>query len=399
MWLIVLPRLCIKSQSFRYNYYNLGPYATVPEDYNLAATEMADDAAFMSNSGAIARSLLVALCLNWGLQGVLCTQVYTYYLAFPRDRLLAKLQVYGVLTIEIIQTVVVTHDVFAALGTSPGDLRALDSIHTHWFSIPVSGGITGCIGQLFFAFRIWKMSAGSKGPTVIICILALASGVSALVAAVAFFNARTFTNLMSDSSRSLVSIGVWNGIGAICDMTIALSMPYFLMRNGTGLRTTHTMIVKLVRLIIEIGGLTAIVAILHLCLYFANNEAFLVPGLTVSKLYANTMLVILNNRLRILDGRILDRVQESSDSPSFALSEMEEGVRSRSTIIVSNDRLTFRFDDSRERHLNENVKRHTMPSHVEGLESSTSVDVVEAKNDAGLIPPSTIFNTTPNTKI
>ena len=33
-------------------------------------------------------------------------------------------------------------------------------------------------------------------------------------------------------------------------------MPYYLMRHGTGLRSTHVVIVNLVRLIIETGVLT-----------------------------------------------------------------------------------------------------------------------------------------------
>ena len=67
----------------------------------------------------------------------------------------------------------------------------------------------------------------------------------------------------------------WNVIGAICDISIALSMPYYvrnlttlatdvfalillpqLMRHGTGLPSTHVLIVRLVRLLIETGGLT-----------------------------------------------------------------------------------------------------------------------------------------------
>ncbi|PPQ70986.1 hypothetical protein CVT24_009941 [Panaeolus cyanescens] len=114
------------------------------------------------------------------------------------------------------------------------------------------------------------------------------SDIAALVASyfnwalMGVFGLQVFTH--TSTSKSLPAIGVWNGIGAICDITIALSMPYYLMRHGTGFRSTHIMIVKLVGLIIETGILTAIVAILHLCLYFAGLPEFLVPGIIVSKL-------------------------------------------------------------------------------------------------------------------
>ena len=81
----------------------------------------------------------------------------TYYLAFPHDRLHAKIQVYAVLVIELVQSAVVAHDV--AISLAVGGLEnldvafdlasefrtSLDSIHGHWFSIPLAGGIGECI--------------------------------------------------------------------------------------------------------------------------------------------------------------------------------------------------------------------------------------------------------------
>ena len=73
--------------------------------------------------------------------------------------------------------------------------------------------------------------------------LATGSAVSALASADAFFHAKTFWNLLAGNS-GFATIGVrfvaslpaplvteyiqtWNGIGAICDIVIALVMPYF----------------------------------------------------------------------------------------------------------------------------------------------------------------------------
>jgi len=136
-------------------------------------------------SQSLAYSLLTAICFNWGLLGILCAQTFAYYAAFPRDGPLAKVLVYGVLLLEIAQTTVVSRDVFVAL-TSPWDTHPmnLDSVHNHWFSVPVAGGISGGIGQLFFAYRIWYIScANSRGAPIIISILATGSAISALASA------------------------------------------------------------------------------------------------------------------------------------------------------------------------------------------------------------------------
>ncbi|KDR72613.1 hypothetical protein GALMADRAFT_73557, partial [Galerina marginata CBS 339.88] len=322
---------------------------------------------------------VIAGFLNWCLLGILALQVYLYYLAFPKDRLFAKVLVYTVFVLELGQTGVVAYDIYLALASSYGDPSAVDAIRTYWLSIPVSGGISGGIGQFFFAYRIWMLS--SKGTPIIIGTLALASVISALISAEAFFRARTFSTLLSNdnNSGSFASIGVWNGIGAICDIVIALSMPYYLMRHGTGMRRTHVMIVKLVRLIIETGGLTAVVAILHLCLYFANSQSFIVPGLTVSKIYANTLLVMLNNRMRMVNGRLSNDDDENSQISSGMLfrdrprSHSQSAPRHTSRIIVSNDRLIFRLDDLQRSNGMSGARR---PSHATAVESMGDVSAV-----------------------
>jgi len=156
-------------------------------------------------------------------------------------------------------------------------------------------------------------------------------------------------------------------------------MPYYLMRLGTGLRSTHIMIVNLIRLIIETGMLTgmtlpssfianrliiftAAVAILHFCLYFIKTTTFLIPGLTISKVYANTTLVILNNRMKILNGRFPNDSDDNFDvsphtiaprSPAsrrtmdrsvFTLPSERKAVRTGGSIVVTKDRLVFRLD-------------------------------------------------------
>lgn len=64
----------------------------------------------------------------------------------------------------------------------------------------------------------------------------------------------------------------------------------------------------------------------------------------MSKIYATTMLVILNNRIKISGGRFdQDDSEEESQTP---LSPSRERRNSRTTkILVSNGRLTFQLAD------------------------------------------------------
>ena len=126
-----------------------------------------------------------------------------------------------------------------------------------------------------------------------------------------------------------------------------------IMRHGTGLRSTHIFVVRLVRIILETGFLTALIAIFHLCLYFEQSETFLVPGLALSKLYANVMLVVLNMRRRdescevVTTGTDLITGGEGDGDPRRKSGIRRSGLRG-ATVVVDNQRLVFRlsnFDD------------------------------------------------------
>jgi len=118
------------------------------------------------------------------------------------------------------------------------------------------------------------------------------------------------------------------------------------MRHGTGLPSTHVFIVRLVFLLIETGGVTAIIAILHLCLYVSHSEPFVIPGLALSKIYAITMLVIFNNRIKISGGRFDLEEEEEHVEAALAAGAMPSRDRRRSSgtkVFVSNTRLTFQM--------------------------------------------------------
>ncbi|KIJ36587.1 hypothetical protein M422DRAFT_124423, partial [Sphaerobolus stellatus SS14] len=98
---------------------------------------------------------------------------------------------------------------------------------------------------------------------------------------------------------------VWLAGSAACDVTIAISMTYYLSRKETHLKRTSAVINRLIRLTIETGSLTATVAIVDITLYlvFPHQDYHTAPALTLAKLYSNTLLVVFNSRLRIVGGR------------------------------------------------------------------------------------------------
>ncbi|KAK0459350.1 uncharacterized protein EV420DRAFT_1642315 [Desarmillaria tabescens] len=239
--------------------------------------------------------LIVAGLLHWGLFGTLSVQ-----LSFPNDRRFTKYLVYGIYVVEFVQTILVTHDAFAEFGYGFGNIEVLTGMHFNWLTVPIMSAVVACIRQSFYAYRIFILSKSQIVP------LSLTSAVAAIITGTYCFEAGDVTKL--NNRRTSIAVGIWRGAAALCDILIAICMTYYLMRCDTGFRRTRMLVTKLIRLTIETGTITAVVALLNLILFFAlpHQTFYGTPALIMPKLYANTVYMVLNSRIRILGGRDTD---------------------------------------------------------------------------------------------
>ncbi|KAF8133565.1 hypothetical protein K438DRAFT_1739065 [Mycena galopus ATCC 62051] len=245
--------------------------------------------------------LLLADFLLWGLFGTLSVQMYLYYLAFPKDRLSTKCLVYGVYTLELVETIIITRDAFATFGYGFSDISALNKINFNWLTIPVMSGLVAFIGQFFYAYRVYVLSKSHFIP-VLIVVVSLISSIGGFITGGFAFQAGDLTHL---NQKTHVAVGVWCGASALSDIIIAVCMTYYLSKRDTGFRQTRVLVSKVVRLTIETGSLTALAAVINLTLFFAfpDRTYYTVPAALMPKLYANSILIILNARFQIVGGR------------------------------------------------------------------------------------------------
>ncbi|KAF8996709.1 hypothetical protein BDQ17DRAFT_1172193, partial [Cyathus striatus] len=101
---------------------------------------------------------LFAYMANWMLYGVLCVQVYLYYLAFPKDPLHNKIMVYIVFILETIQSAMIGRDVYVTFAKGFGNPDAINNIHLEWFTLPFLGSIVAGMVQILYAYRIHILS-------------------------------------------------------------------------------------------------------------------------------------------------------------------------------------------------------------------------------------------------
>ncbi|KAF9564538.1 hypothetical protein CPC08DRAFT_248963 [Agrocybe pediades] len=192
-------------------------------------------------------SLQIGALLTWGLQGVLCVQVYNYYLSFPKDPLYMKALVYTSLVLEVAQTLMVTRDTHVIFSEGYGDLVGLNDLHLLWLTLPIFGGIMGLLCHLTFAYRISVLSESK--------ILAVCAAVSSFVFGGKLQVAAVLSEVVV-TKHIYLTCGVWNGSGALCDVAISTCMFYFLSRSHTGFKNTDLLITRIIRLTIETGMAT-----------------------------------------------------------------------------------------------------------------------------------------------
>ncbi|KAK7023174.1 hypothetical protein R3P38DRAFT_2532364, partial [Favolaschia claudopus] len=272
---------------------------------------------------------IIGYLLHWGLFGMLTLQLCkfglesshivqkilnnttdNYYRAFPNDRKLIQCLVYGVYLIEVVQTILMTHDAFTNFGTGFGNSNTLRGVHFDWLTIPVMSGIVAFIAQTFYAYRVYLLSRSWVLPSLIVAV-SLLSSISGIMNG--SFSQQVGVVPPPHTTRNSVISALWLGGAALSDIIIAVA----LLKNDTGLRRTHMLVVKLIRLTIETGSLTAAVAFINLALFFSfpSEPYFFTAGVLLPKLYANTMLAVLNSRMRIVGGR--GDVSSSVDLPFY----------------------------------------------------------------------------------
>ncbi|KAK0241046.1 hypothetical protein EDD85DRAFT_948138 [Armillaria nabsnona] len=302
-----------------------------PQTYLGVVSELPEDTAGGWDNGQRNWSgpLIIAFLLHWGLFGTLSVQLYLYYLAFPKDRKITKCLVYGVYIVEFVQTMLFTHDAFAMFGYGFGDIEALIRMNFNWLTIPIMSAAVAFVGQVFYAYRIFKLSKSRVVPIFVICV-SLTSSVAGIITGAYCFQADDVTEL--NSLKMYIATGIWNGASALCDIIIAICMTYYLQRSTTCFRRTQMLVTKLIRLIVETGSVTGmysapsiVVARITPPTFGRCRSAQLYPFLC---LYANTVLVVLNLRIRIVGGRDIDT---SSTDMSITTTMIRDMITSQST--------------------------------------------------------------------
>ncbi|KAI0000789.1 hypothetical protein BJV74DRAFT_820679 [Russula compacta] len=196
-------------------------------------------------------------------------------------------------------------DLYYWFASGFGQVDRLTHPHLSAFDVPIIEALVAVTVQYFFAYRVWVLS--NKKFWWILLIISVCSVVNltgAFIGAIYGFVHDRFAN----GPILRVCALTWLIGNAIADISISLSLLYYLTRRRPGVAgeryfTNHALS-KIVRLTVETNLVTStdgVVALVMAVIYPSKNW-FTCPVAILGKLYSNTLLVSLNNRISIREG-------------------------------------------------------------------------------------------------
>ncbi|KAH8976769.1 hypothetical protein EDB86DRAFT_3250964 [Lactarius hatsudake] len=245
----------------------------------------------------LATPLPLGPLFNWALYGALCVQIYVYSYNFPDDNRSVKFIAYFVFALETVQTALTGADVYYWFIAGFGDRERLKSSHYAPIDIAITDAIISLIVQEYFCYRIWTLNRRSSWFCLIIAVTAVSQSVGA-----AWGGFRSV--VVGKYAVSKAALYLWSLPSSLADILIAVAMILLLRRKDEG-GFTNVVLIRVVRLTIETNTLTASVAIASFVLFiaFPNEIYYTFTAGIIGKLYSNTLLVTLNNRIYFRDHR------------------------------------------------------------------------------------------------
>ncbi|KAI9446017.1 hypothetical protein H4582DRAFT_522065 [Lactarius indigo] len=243
-----------------------------------------------------ASPLLFGPLFNWTLYGILCVQIYVYSYNFPIDGRSIKFTAYFVFVLETAQTALTGADMYYWFIGGFGNVERLSHSHFAPIDIAIVNAIIELVVQGYFCYRIWVLNKRSLWLCVIIAVCAVIQAVAAIWLGITSLKVGKYV-------LSKAGLYLWSIPSAFADILIAVAMTLQLRKASSDF--SNFVLIRVVRLTVETNALTAAMAITSLVLYaaFPNEVYYVYITAIIGKLYSNTLLASLNNRIYFRDRR------------------------------------------------------------------------------------------------
>ncbi|KAJ7244639.1 hypothetical protein B0H12DRAFT_1129089 [Mycena haematopus] len=280
---------------------------------------------------ALARPLMIGFMISAPLYGIAIAQAAYYFRAFPKDAIYLKIVVALLVIIDTIHMIILIQSynswflVDLLVPVFPKALT-MTSLLTYLVMFLTQGT---------YAMRIWILSNKNRPATALVIILAATQLVSGLVQVIDLTIHNT-PDAFQGSKIFRVSEMLELCSSLACDTLITASMVYFLKGHNSSIQRTSQIVNKIVTYTLSVGMLTTACTAGDLIAWRAspNTFDFLILHFALSKLYLNSLLVMLNSRLKLRETLYestafeLDSANVQSGSMGMQRKEIDQSSKS-----------------------------------------------------------------------
>ncbi|KAJ3574716.1 hypothetical protein NP233_g1572 [Leucocoprinus birnbaumii] len=261
--------------------------------------------------------MLIGFVFNVFLFGTMTTQTYLYYTNFRKDRLWMKLFVLLIFILDTINSVCDCVYLYDSLIIHFGDMQALGTANWVFATDPAFTGVIAALVQLFFAWRVVALTKNWILSSVVI-LGAITGGVCGIVTAFEVVKTPEFTEFQSFKVRieptlmntcvpipviDQVVVIIWLVVASLVDVIITTTLVWFFTNNHvrrkhkTGFKQSDLMVDRIIRVTVQTGLVTAIIAVVDLIVYLTDSTGtHLIFNFPLCKLYTNSLMSSLNSR-------------------------------------------------------------------------------------------------------
>ncbi|KAF9066075.1 hypothetical protein BDP27DRAFT_1449926 [Rhodocollybia butyracea] len=252
--------------------------------------------------GEIRGGLYISSHLVSALWGILCIQIFTYFIHYPKDKTIFKVLVVILWFMLTIQLVCVIQPDYYLLITSWGNPSALLAVTKETAFQALITSLSALIAQCFFTYRLYVFSSRRLLFPVIFLPLIIGQLIAEAIDLHLSFIATSVEQL---TSKAFLTPAIpSNAFPVAIDAGLAVCMTYWLLKESKGAPGSHAMIVRLITLTINSGFWTASVALAALIASIvANLQTYGSIYYLLCSLYCNTILANLNAREYIRDAQ------------------------------------------------------------------------------------------------
>ncbi|KAH9179243.1 hypothetical protein EDB89DRAFT_2239062 [Lactarius sanguifluus] len=290
--------------------------------------------------------IFIGLIVSVMLFGITTLQTWIYYWQYGnRDQKALKLFIAVIFLLDALHTTLCICSVYWYLVLNFGNVEILDT--SFWFnSTSTRSSIIWFNSTMPDEFTLvsiiilnWnsKLQPGflSVGGSIVIPIIIVIFGTASFALGLVF--TITVTTLKWSRYASIISItNIGLGSAVVTDILIAVSMCWFLYHKRTGFARTDSVIMTLMTYSVHTGLLTSVLTCAVL-ISFAIAPSTMYSDMLfwpMSKLYANSLLAMLNSRDYVRGRSSTDNEPENAfDLSSIRIEQRSEGDYSRQPTV------------------------------------------------------------------